>query len=208
MVCIVDYGGGNLFSVQRALDYLGIKNFISSSYSDIISSSKVIFPGVGTAYSTMKNLKEKGLGQSLKEVFNKGIPILGICIGSQAFLSFSEEDGGQEMLGLVSGKSKLFPKNQGVKIPHMGWNQINIVSHHPLFNGINNLENFYFVHSYYLDLEDKLLAVSKTDYAGVRFVSSYAYKNLFATQFHIEKSGENGLKILQNFYHWDGGNLC
>ena len=204
MIGIIDYKGGNLFSVQKALDFLAIKNFIISSSKDFLKAERLIFPGVGTAKITMEVVREKSLDQALKGAFAEGVPILGICIGCQAFLSFSEEDGGVPMLSFVEGTSKKFSKSLG-KVPHMGWNQISIKKSHVLLDGIIDLENFYFVHSYYPLLDDENLITTKTEHARQEFVSSYAYKNLFATQFHLEKSGTSGLKILKNFSNWKGG---
>ena len=206
MIAILDYKAGNLASVKRALDYLSLKSAITNKPEDVLSADRIIFPGVGAAGATMKALSESGLDSALREVVAKGKPVLGICIGCQIILEKSDEYQ-TECLGLIKGHVKAFPQpltdNNGnrLKIPHMGWNEVNIVKPHPLLDGITSRTNFYFVHSYYPEPDDDNDVYGRTDH-GVTFASVIGQDNLMALQFHTEKSGPPGLKILQNFSQW------
>ena len=206
MIGIIDYLAGNLTSVARALAYLGYKCFISSDIKELKKAERIIFPGVGAAKSAMESLKKFYLDEFLKESFFKGIPILGICLGTQIIFEFSEEDGGTKTLGLLKGKVVKFPqpllwKEEVLKVPHMGWNKVNWVKEHPVFKRLDSDYEYYFVHSYFVIPEDKEVICGITFY-GVNFSSAIAYKNLVAVQFHPEKSGKPGLQILKQFCEW------
>ncbi len=203
MISIVDYKAGNLTSVKRALEHLGIKAEITDNNEEILNAERIIFPGVGHAKTAMDILNKSGLGMTLKQAFEKGTPILGICLGSQIILSKSAE-GNTQCLDLIRGScSKFNLTNPSLKIPHMGWNTINITKEHFLLEGLKSKDELYFVHSYYTmpDNPNSVFAVS--DYEIV-FPVAIGYKNLFATQFHPEKSGAKGLQILKNFSKWEG----
>jgi len=208
MIAIIDYGAGNLTSVQRALNRLNIRSEITSDPSRIIKADRIIFPGVGAAGKAMETLKCLGIDEALKVAFYKGKPILGICLGTQIIMQRSEEDNAQ-CLGIIPGEVKRFPQDlkdengQKLKVPHMGWNRIYLKRNHPLFEGVSPEHEFYFVHSYYPCPEDEKHIIAETEY-GVRFCSVVGTENLFAVQFHPEKSGRPGLKILENFSNWDG----
>jgi len=207
MIGIIDYDAGNLTSVARALSYLNLKWIISSDVKELKKCERIIFPGVGAAKSAMQSLKKYELDKFLKDAFLSGIPILGICLGTQIIFEWSEEDGGTPTLGLLKGKVKHFPKGikeDGIKlkIPHMGWNRVIWKKEHPVFSFLDPEYEFYFVHSYYPAPEDKEVICGITPY-GIEFASAIAYKNLVAVQFHPEKSGAPGLKILENFAKWE-----
>ena len=196
-VGIIDYDAGNLKSVETALKFLGAEYFVSNDPDKLLKSDKLIFPGVGEAYSSMGTLKSKNLDILLREFFKKGNPILGICLGCQIVLDSSEENN-TTCLGIVPGTSKEFSHNMGLKIPHMGWNQVNQARNHYLFNDIPDNSSFYFVHSYYPEPSNPMTTIAKTDY-GISFSSAFSVENLVAVQFHPEKSGPHGLKMLDNF---------
>ncbi len=207
MIGIIDYEAGNLTSVSRALTFLGIENIISSSPEQLVKCERLIFPGVGAARSAMENLKKYSLDEFIKEQFDKGTPILGICLGTQIIFEESEEDGGTKTLGLVKGRVVRFPKDlnyngEKLKVPHMGWNKVKWVKEHPVFSGLDPDYEFYFVHSYFPSPAEREIVVGETFY-GIWFTSAIAYKNLVAVQFHPEKSGRPGLKILENFSKWN-----
>jgi len=197
---IVDYGAGNLTSVYNALEHLGIKSEISSEPKKIENAEKIIFPGVGAAAAAMENLNKSGIGNALKSAFSKGTPILGICIGCQIILEESEEDGGVKCLELLRGRAAKFKKEPNLKIPHIGWNQVNFTKEHQIFKGIPNNSNFYFVHSYAPFDCDAAEIYGTTTYGSQTFPCIIGNgNNLIATQFHLEKSGEIGLEVLRNF---------
>jgi glutamine amidotransferase len=198
-IIIVDYGAGNLTSVYNALNYLNIKSKVSNKPEEIENASKIIFPGVGAAKAAMENLNKTGIGEAVKNAFKKGTPTLGICIGCQIILEGSEEDGGVECLGLLKGKAVKFKNEPNLKIPHIGWNQVNFTKEHLLFKGIPNGSNFYFVHSYYPAVPVTGFVYGTTAYGLQTFPSFVGKDNLIATQFHLEKSGDAGLKALGNF---------
>lgn len=194
---VVDYNAGNLKSVETALLHLGADFFISSDVNELKKAEKLIFPGVGEAASAMENLRERNLIDFLKEYARGSRPFLGICLGSQIMLDFSEERD-TNCLGMIEGKSVKFPKREGFKVPQIGWNTVTWAGDHPLRKGIPDEISFYFVHSYHTvpSWQENILATS--DY-GQPFVCALQKDNLMATQFHPEKSGEYGLKILKNF---------
>ncbi|MCS7150428.1 MAG: imidazole glycerol phosphate synthase subunit HisH [Caldimicrobium sp.] len=205
MIGIIDYQAGNLTSVARALDYLGFKWIISSDPEVLFSCERIVFPGVGAAGSAMKSLQRLELDVFLKERFQEGIPLLGICLGTQIILEESMEDEGTKTLGLIPGRVYRFPDpllygEERLKVPHMGWNKVSWVKDHPVIANLDPEFEYYFVHSYYPVIESKLV-LGMTFY-GINFSSALAYKNLIAFQFHPEKSGRPGLEILKNFGKW------
>jgi glutamine amidotransferase len=196
VITIVDYGAGNLRSVVNAVNKLGHQAKITSIPDEVLNAEAVILPGVGAAADTMGSLKALGLADPLQHFIAEGRPFLGICIGLQVLFSGTEEGGWHECLGIVPGVVRRLP--EGLKIPHMGWNQVKQKVSHPVFDGIPDEANFYFVHSYHAEPEDKSLVAGKTEY-GIPICSVIARDNLVATQFHPEKSGEVGLKVYDNF---------
>jgi imidazole glycerol-phosphate synthase subunit HisH len=201
MIAVIDYGAGNLRSVINAINRLGYKANITNRPEEILKAKAVFFPGVGAAGDTMASLKKLNLIDTIHRLVNEDRPLFGICIGLQVLFTGTEEGGWYECLGVIPGKVKKLPA--GLKIPHMGWNQVNQRFSHPLFEGIPDGSNFYFVHSFYGDPEDKSVIAAETNY-GVSFGSAIAKNNLVATQFHPEKSGELGLKIYENFIKFAG----
>ena len=200
MIAIVDYRAGNLTSVANTFDFLGIENAVTSDPETILRADKVVFPGVGAAKSAMENLRSAGLVETLKRVVELGKPMLGICLGSQIVLDSSEEDGGVECLGLIPGKAVRFASEPGLAIPQMGWNQVKTAgTPHYVFDGIPDGTNFYFVHSYYPSPANPEHAIAKTTYGSQTFACALCAGNLVVTQFHPEKSGEAGLRLLKNF---------
>ena len=208
MIAIIDYKAGNLRSVERALKNLGFDCRITLDREEILASERVVFPGVGAAGKAMADLRHLGLDGVLRQVFENGKPFLGICIGAQIILDRSEEDR-VHCLGLIPGEAKAFPvplmsgDNERLKIPHMGWNGLRLFRKHPVLNGIRPEDEFYFVHSYYPMPAFDTHVIGTTEY-GIRFPSVIGNRNLIAMQFHLEKSGAPGLRILKNFCHWDG----
>ena len=203
MITIIDYDAGNIRSVQRACSEIGVQSVATGVPAEIVSAEKLVFPGVGAAPSAISYMREKGLDRALREAFEGGIPILGICLGTQIILDSSEE-GDQPCLGLVPGKALRFRlRDRLLKIPHMGWNEVKVVQSHPVLAGIEAGDEFYFVHAFYPQPteEENIYAVS--DYEN-NFCSALGHRNLFATQFHPEKSGRLGLQLLERFAGWDG----
>jgi glutamine amidotransferase len=204
MLGIIDYNAGNLTSVKRALDFLSIPCRISSNPQEILACERIIFPGVGNAASAMETLKERGLTEALSTAFSRGIPILGICLGAQIILSHSEE-GDTPCIGLIKGICKKFSlTDRTLKVPHMGWNEITVVQEHAVLKGVARNTQVYFVHSFFPEPVDTTMVFATSDYGGV-FPCAIGFKNLFATQFHLEKSGTVGLSMLKNFSTWEGG---
>jgi glutamine amidotransferase len=207
MIGIVDYKAGNLTSVARALSYLHEPCLITDDPGRLMQASHIIFPGVGAAGEAMANLKKTQLDKWLREWVQQGKPVMGICLGTQVIFEYSEENDTQ-CLGIVPGKVKRFPQNlrQGneqLKIPHMGWNHVAFRKDHPVFRGLPEGAEFYFVHSYYPFPDDDTWVIGLTSY-GNPFCSVVARGNLIAMQFHPEKSGRPGLQILTNFCRWGG----
>lgn len=198
MVAIIDYGAGNLSSVKKALDYLGAENEITQDREKILSASHIILPGVGSFADAMHSMKERGLVDVVKEAAASGKPFLGICLGLQLLFESSEESPGVEGLGILKGRIVEIPKDNGLKVPHMGWNSISVKQKNGIFKDIDDESYFYFVHSYYLkDAEEDVVAAT-TEY-GVSIQCAVQKGNLCATQFHPEKSSKVGLKLLENF---------
>ena len=203
MIAIIDYDAGNLTSVARALTHLGYKNQITSDAETIAAAERVIFPGVGAAKATMETLQKRELDASLIDFYRTGKPMLGICIGIQILFQHSEEEDA-ECLGLLSGCVKKYPTTPAdvgtevLKVPQIGWNEVYQTASHPIFKDVPNPAHFYFVNSYYPVPEKQGIVIGKTKY-GLEFCSAIAHDNLIATQFHLEKSGRVGLKMLNNF---------
>jgi len=210
MIAIIDYKAGNLASVQRAVKSVGFASRITRDPREILEAERVIFPGVGAAGAAMADLKATGLDRVLRDLFERGTPLLGICLGTQVVFDFSEEDDGTPCLGLMKGSVKRFPSDMRengrvLKVPHMGWNQVRLEREHPVLAGLQPDEEFYFVHSYYPKPADAAEIVGLTDY-GLAFASIVAEASFIAVQFHLEKSGRPGIRILKNFCCWDGKN--
>lgn len=203
---LIDYKAGNLTSVSLALSKVGVSHVISDDPEMVRKANRVVFPGVGAAGSAMANLRSTGMDKALLEVVHRGDPVLGICIGCQILLESSEEDGGVECLGVLPGKVKRFDFSHlplpRPKIPHMGWNPVEFLRPHPLFEGIASGTHFYFVHSFYPAPDLTENALGTTEYGGKSFTSILDGGNVVATQFHTEKSGEPGVRLLQNFGSW------
>lgn len=205
MIVVIDYKAGNLTSVKLAFEHIGQKAVITDEAEVILAAERVVFPGVGAASSAMDNLTRLGIVGPLREVIAKQVPFLGVCIGMQLLFDGSEEDSGTKCLGLLAGEVKRFqPTDHFCKIPQMGWNAVKIVSEHPLFESIEDESEFYFVHSYYPCPSRGETIIGQTEYAGVNFASVAGRDNIVATQFHPERSGAIGLKLLENFCNWSG----
>tara|TARA_Y100001968_G_scaffold302794_1_gene316411 strand:+ start:592 stop:1218 length:627 start_codon:yes stop_codon:yes gene_type:complete len=195
LIGIVDYQAGNLRSVQKALEKFGARVLISSEKQDLLNSDAIVFPGQGACDSSMQNLKKKSLDEVLIRLIKDQVPFLGVCLGLQLLLENSEE-GIEDCLGVIQGNVKKF--TPGLKVPHMGWNQVEWRIDHPVFKNIPTNQNFYFVHSYYADPVDNSIVAGVTQY-GQEFCSAVTFDNVIATQFHPEKSGSLGLQIYDNF---------
>ena len=209
-IAVVDYGMGNLHSVCRALAHVGPKWRVqlTSSKKDLLQADRIVFPGQGAIGGCIKALHDVGLWQTIVDL-SKQKPLLGICLGLQVLYESSEEAGDVQGLGILPGKTRLFPRekmidkknNTLLKVPHMGWNRVQQKKVHPLWRDIPQDGWFYFVHSYYADSTDEDVIAAKTEY-GVSFTSAAAHENIFAVQFHPEKSQKNGLQLLENFLNW------
>ena len=203
MTLILDYDAGNLGSVKRACAEVGLTAEFSSDPNAIIQAERIIFPGVGAAGSAMRSLRERGLDAALKSAIARGIPVLGICLGMQVSLEYSEENDTQT-LGLLGGRVQRFKLNRPeLKIPHMGWNEVRVTQAHPVLAGIEPGDEFYFVHGYYPNPTDAAHSLAVTTYEG-DFTCSLGKANYIGTQFHPEKSGRVGLRLFENFARWDG----
>jgi glutamine amidotransferase len=200
-VVVVDYEAGNLKSVETALLKLNADYVISKDPDTVANAERCIFPGVGEAKTAMGVLSASNLDDALRRFHETGRPLLGICIGCQLIFAYSEERA-TACLGLLPGHAARFEANFGLKVPHMGWNRVTFRREHPLFQGIPDGSYFYFVHSYYPAPSDPQLVVAESEY-GVVFASAVARDNLAAVQFHPEKSGLRGLRLLANFLAWN-----
>jgi len=201
MIAIIDYGAGNLRSVANALVKLGYQPKVTCEPNDVLNAAAVIFPGVGAAADAVESLRKSGLDEAIQEIIRHGQPIFAICVGMQVLLSATEEGGWNECLGIIPGTVERLPS--GLKVPHIGWNQVQQVNGHPIFEGIPDESNFYFVHSYYAEPEDGSLVAGTTEY-GINMCSVLIKDNLIATQFHPEKSGRLGLRMYGNFLKMAG----
>ncbi len=198
MTAIIDYSAGNLRSVQKALQYLHEDAVITGDFREIERADKVILPGVGAFGDAMAELKRRELDKAIREVAASGKPFLGICLGLQLLFEGSEESAGVEGLHILDGEIVRIPDAPGLKIPHIGWNSLTLQNHGRLFRGLNAEPYVYFVHSYYLRARDEAIVTASTEY-GTHIHASVEFGNVFACQFHPEKSGRVGLQILENF---------
>lgn len=198
MIAIVDYGLGNLRSVQKALEKVGHAATITTDPADVARAERVILPGVGASADALAAVRSQGLEGPLKDFIASGRPFLGVCLGLQMLYDWSYEDGEHRGLGVLPGKVVRFDVPAELKVPHMGWNQVRFAHRPPIFEGIEEGAYFYFVHSYHVVNEDPSAIATETDYGGA-FCSSVWRDNLFATQFHPEKSQAVGLRLLKNF---------
>ena len=206
MITIIDYDAGNLASVARAVTHLGYANVVTRNVGEIRSADRIIFPGVGAAGSAMTSLKRLGIDAVLHESFNQGKPMLGICLGTQIIMGYSEENQ-TPCLGIIPGMVRAFfpdlcdSDGKRLKIPQMGWNRVQPVKDHPVLAGLKETEEFYFVHGFYPEpaLADHIVGTTRY---GIQFASVVGYRNILAAQFHLEKSGRPGLALLKNFFQW------
>ena len=218
IIAIIDYGMGNLHSAAKAMEHVAPndKVFVTSEAEQILSADRVVFPGVGAIRDCMGEILKLGLDGVIREVAQSR-PLLAVCVGMQCLMQFSEENNGVECLGLLPGQVKFFGNDlhevdaQGqkvkLKVPHMGWNQVRQKMRHPLWHNIADRARFYFVHSYYVTLQDKNQCSGEADY-GLTFDACAARQKIFAVQFHPEKSQRHGLQLLRNFSQWDGQSSC
>ena len=202
MIAIIDYDAGNIKSVEKALHSLGEEVVLTRDRDTILRADKIILPGVGAFGDAMRNLKKYGLDQVIHEAVEQNIPFLGICLGLQLLFESSEESPGVEGLGILKGKILRIPEQEGLKIPHMGWNSLKLENDGRLFRGIEGEPYVYFVHSYYLKAEEEEIVRAATTYSTC-IHASVEKGNVFACQFHPEKSSTVGLKILKNFADLD-----
>jgi len=206
MIAIIDYDAGNLASVARAVTHLGYANVVTRNVEEIRSADRIIFPGVGAAGSAMTSLKRLNIDAALHESFNQGKPMLGICLGTQIIMGYSEENQ-TPCLGIIPGIVRAFSPDlrdsdgKRLKIPQMGWNRVQPVKDHPVLAGLKETDEFYFVHGFYPEPAQADHIVGTTRY-GIQFASVVGYRNILATQFHLEKSGRPGLALLKNFCRW------
>ncbi|MFT7559511.1 MAG: glutamine amidotransferase [Flavobacteriales bacterium] len=215
-VAIIDYGMGNLHSVASALGHVApdVKHIITSDHDVVRNADRVIFPGVGAIRDCVGEIRRLGFDTLVRDVIDSGKPVLAICVGLQALMQHSAENNGVECLGHFDGRVEFFSQSEEfqasraasttpMKVPHMGWNRVKQTRAHPMWEGIDDNSRFYFVHSYYVNLNDKSVEAGTTDY-GLSFSSVLSKDNVFATQFHPEKSHNAGLQLFKNFVHWDG----
>ena len=201
-IALLDYGMGNLHSASKALSAVGAEVSITNDPKVVAAADKIFFPGVGAMRDCMQGMHEAGIDDVVRHaVFNK--PVLAICVGMQALMQHSEENGGADALGIFEGEVKRFPDVAGLKVPHMGWNQVHQADpSHPMWKDIEQDARFYFVHSFYVEPKNADLVAATCDY-GLEFCTAIHQENLFATQFHPEKSHTAGLQLLKNFVEWD-----
>lgn len=196
MIAIVDYGAGNIRNVLRALTHLGYDAKITADHKEIMDAQAVVLPGVGAAGDTVAGLRSRGLDDVVRRIVELDRPFMGVCVGLQVLFDTTEEGGLQPCLGIIPGEVRRLPA--GLKVPHMGWNQLRQRKGTAAFEGVPDEANFYFVHSYYVEPLEPQIVVGTTIY-GVEFCCAVSRGNLFATQFHPEKSGPNGLRVYDNF---------
>jgi glutamine amidotransferase len=197
-IVVVDYDAGNLRSVQRALEHVGLQALVTSDPREVERAKALVLPGVGSAQDCMRKLSSRGLIQPLQEYAASGRPFLGVCVGLQLLFDGSEEGGGVDCLGILPGMVRRFPAQAGLKIPQIGWNDVTFKFDHPLLDGIPGGSYFYFVHSYYADPSQPGITIGEAEY-GVDFAAIVASDNVVATQFHPEKSADLGLRLYANF---------
>ena len=201
-VAVVDYDAGNTFSVTRALEKVGARVYLTSDPEEVLTADAVVLPGVGAFGDCVRKLKEREMDEACLETYRAGKPFLGVCIALQVFFEASEESPGVEGLGILPGKVVKFDVG-GLKVPHMGWNELDVVREHPILGGLSG-EDFYFVHSYHPEPEEDSDLLGESDYGG-RFCAAAGRENLAAVQFHPEKSSRAGLKLYENFLSWARG---
>ena len=201
MIAIIDYGMGNLRSVSKAFEAVGQQAVVTRDLAEIQNASHVVLPGVGAFGDCMANLERLNLVESIRSTIQSGKPFLGICLGLQLLFTESEEFGLHKGLDIIAGRVKKFDLDPSLKVPHMGWNQISMQKTCPIFDGIADGSNWYFVHSYFVDPTDPTIAATMTTY-GIPFVSSIWKDNVVACQFHPEKSQASGLRLIKNFGLW------
>ncbi len=210
-VAVIDYGMGNLHSVAKALEHASenVEVLVTAEAEKILQADRVVLPGVGAIRDCMSEIRRLGLDEVVHQVTNSGQPLLGVCVGMQAMMDFSEENNGTDCLGLFPGRVEYFGEdlrdpqtNEKLKIPHMGWNQVHQQTDHPLWAGIEQDARFYFVHSYFVRPAEPSLSHASSDY-GFCFSVALAKDNVFAVQFHPEKSQHDGLQLYQNFLNWN-----
>lgn len=199
IVAVVDYDAGNTLSVTRALERVGVKVDLTPDPERVLAADAVVLPGVGAFGDCMRKLRDRGMDEACRETFRSGKPFLGVCVALQVVFEASEESPGVEGLGLMPGRVVRFERD-GLKVPHIGWNELSVVRDHPVLDGLDG-EAFYFVHSYFPEPEEKADLIGETDY-GTRFCSAAGRENLVAVQFHPEKSSRAGLKLYENFLAW------
>jgi len=209
-VAVIDYGMGNLHSVESALLEAGASDVVVTADAEaILAADRIVFPGVGAIRDCLAEFRRLGCDKTLRLAVERGTPVLGICVGMQSLMARSDENGGVDCLGFFDGTVTRFPKNHSdtdgtkLKVPHMGWNQVAQSQNHPLWDGIADNAYFYFVHSFFLPEVGSDYVAGSFDY-GIKGSAAVAKDNVFATQFHPEKSHDNGLKLLANFLTWDG----
>ena len=198
MIAIIDYDAGNIKSVEKAMRYLGQDVEITRDREKILAADKVILPGVGAFGDAMEKIRRYGLDEVIRQVVDRGTPFLGICLGLQLLFEESEESPGARGLGILKGKIRRIPAGEGLKIPHMGWNTLELSGDGRLFKGVPEEPFVYFVHSYYLEAQDEEIVKAVTWY-GTKIHASVEKENVFACQFHPEKSSSTGLLMLKNF---------
>ncbi|MEC7493291.1 MAG: imidazole glycerol phosphate synthase subunit HisH [Pseudomonadota bacterium] len=209
-VAVIDYGMGNLHSVESALrEACASDVLVTADAEAILAADRIVFPGVGAIRDCLAEFRRLGCETTLRLAVDRGTPVLGICVGMQSLMARSDENGGVDCLGFFDGTVTRFPRNHSdtdgtkLKVPHMGWNQVAQSRNHPLWDGIADNAYFYFVHSFFLPAEESDHVAGSFDY-GIKGSAAIAKDNVFATQFHPEKSHDNGLKLLANFLRWDG----
>src|SRR5215213_6846825 len=198
MIAVVDYGAGNVGSVVNALEHIGVPHIVTDDLATILAAAGVIFPGVGATADAMSNLRARGLVETIRAVAASGLPLLGICVGQQVLFDTSYEGEPHDCLGIFAGDIRRFPDTDDLIVPHMGWNSVALRRPHPLFAGIPDGTEFYFVHSYYVAPADDAIVLGETEY-GQHFPAAVERGNVMATQFHPEKSGRWGLQVYRNF---------
>ena len=200
IIALIDYGMGNLRSVEKALEKVGGKPKLATSVNDLEGADRIVLPGVGAFGDTVDNLRKLGLFETLRDKILGGIPYLGICLGLQILFTSSEEKGDHKGLDIFKGTIRRFPEGQ--LVPHIGWNQVFYTKKDRLFSEIPSGSFYYFVHSYYVDSVDSNIILTETDY-GIRYTSSISKNNIWGVQFHPEKSQDMGLRLLKNFVELD-----
>ena len=199
MIAIIDYDAGNLRSVEKALLSIGEETIVTRKHDEILAADKVILPGVGAFGDAMRKLKEYGLVETIHEAVDSGKPFLGICLGLQLLFRRSDESDGVEGLSILPGEILRIPDAPGIKIPHIGWNSLEVSEGARLFRGLGENPYVYFVHSYYLKADDDSIVAATAEYGGTLIHASVQKDNVYACQFHPEKSGSVGMQILKNF---------